>query len=218
MKYQAVIFDLDGTLLDTLQDLADATNCALETMGFPPHSTETYKYFIGEGREKLAELALPTERRNQDIIDTLVNLIDQFYSLYWDAHTQPFKGIPELLNELTARQIKMAVLSNKSDHFTKLMVERLLSNWQFEVVLGTLPSTPKKPDPSGATQISEKINIKPGNIVFLGDSGIDMKTAVAAGMYPVGASWGFRTREEMIKDGAKLLIERPNDLIDFLFA
>lgn len=213
MEFQAVIFDLDGTLLDTLQDLADATNGALQHYGFPAHSTETYKNYIGEGREKLAELALPVESRNIENIQKIVNMIDRLYSENWAIHSRPYDGIPELLDELTRRKIKTAVLSNKSHYFTNLMVARLLSKWQFDIVLGASPVTPKKPDPSGVLHILSDIKVQPGQAILLGDSDIDMKTALAANLYPVGALWGFRTAHELLTGGAKLLVKSPGELL-----
>ncbi len=213
MKFKAVIFDLDGTLLNTLQDLADATNDALKHYGFPPHPTDAYKYYIGEGREKLADLALPVDQRNPENIQKVVKMIDRLYSANWAVNSRPYDGILELLDGLTAQKIKKAVLSNKSHYFTDTMVKVLLSKWSFDIVLGVSDVTPKKPDPTGALHIIKDLRIAPEETIYLGDTDIDMKTAVAAGMYPVGALWGFRTPDELKAGGAKLLIKHPQEML-----
>ena len=146
MKYKAVLFDLDGTLLDTLEDLATSVNRGLADLGFPQHPVRDYKYFVGWGREEMAARALPEDKRDPATIDRLVEIINREYSQHWADHTRPYDGVPELLDALTARKIKMAILSNKPHDFTELMVTRLLSRWHFEIVAGALSSMPKKPD------------------------------------------------------------------------
>jgi len=214
MKIKAVIFDLDGTLLDTLQDLADATNNALKHYGFPQHPTDAYKYYIGEGREKLADLALPVEQRKPENIQKVVKMIDRLYLNNWAVNSRPYYGIPKLLDELTAQQIKKAVLSNKSLYFTDVMVKVLLSKWSFDIVLGVSDVTPKKPDPAGALHIIRDLRVSPEETIYLGDTDIDMETAITAGIYPVGALWGFRTADELKAGGAKLLIKHPQELLE----
>jgi phosphoglycolate phosphatase len=216
MAYKSIIFDLDGTLLDTLEDIATSTNRVLGQFGFPQHSIESYKYFVGEGMENLATRVLPVSYRNATKVAEMVTLINAEYSQHWADTTCPYKGIPELLQELTNLGIKMAVLSNKPDHFTKQMVSYLLPNWRFELVLGARPHVPKKPDPTAALEIAEYLNISPGECLYLGDTDIDMMTAKAAGMYPIGALWGFRTAEELLTNGAEKLILNPLDVLKIL--
>lgn len=216
MTYQAIIFDLDGTLLDTLQDLADATNHALRVSGFPSHPLEAFKYFVGDGRDILAWRALPENNRDKGTVDKIVDLIDTVYTTNWADHSHPYDGIPKLLDALTNRHFKMAVLSNKSKYFTELMVNKLLSKWYFEIVVGASADTPKKPDPTSTRQIIEKFKVKPEDIIYLGDTDIDMRTAVAAGVFPVGALWGFRDAKELLANGAKSIIRYPLDLIKLL--
>jgi len=215
MKYRAVLFDLDGTLLDTLQDLAGATNKGLSCLGFPQHRVEAYKYFVGAGREEMALRALPEEHRDAVTVSRLVEHINREYADHWADHTRPYAGVPELLDALTARGTKTAVLSNKPQNFTELMVSRLLSSWQFEIVAGSLPAVPKKPDSTAALKIVRQMNTRASEFLYLGDSGIDMQTAVNAGMYPVGALWGYRTAEELKASGAKALIDKPTALLEF---
>ncbi len=216
MRYRAVLFDLDGTLLDTLEDLGGAVNKGLSCLGFPQHPIEEYKLFVGEGREKLAALALPEENRDAVTVGRLVGYMDEEYSRNWAEHTRPFQGIPALLDALTAKGIKMTVLSNKPHHFTDLMVSRLLFSWHFAIVVGALPSVPKKPDCTAALRIARQLDLEPSEFLYLGDSGIDMKTAVAAGLYPVGALWGFRAADELKECGARILIEQPIHLLNLL--
>lgn len=216
MKYRAVLFDLDGTLLDTLEDLGHAVNKSLCHLEFPQHEIVAYKHFVGEGREDLAARVLPEEKRDAATVGRLLHHINEEYSRNWADHTCPYEGIPALLDGLTAKDIHLTIFSNKPHHFADLMVSTFLSNWRFAIVVGALPSVPKKPDCAAALNIARQLDIEPSEFLYLGDTGIDMKTAVAAGMYPVGALWGFRTAEELKEGGAKVLIERPIDLLDLL--
>ena len=216
MKYKAVIFDLDGTLLDTLQDIANSVNEALSHLGFPTHEVETYKSFIGGGRDVLAFRALPDHHRDSNIVAQLIERINEEYSKRWADNTVPYRGIPDLLDVLTMRNIKMAVLSNKGHDSTEMMVSEMLSRWYFEAIAGVLPSVPKKPDPSAALRIAQRLRIPTTEFLYVGDSDIDMKTATGAGMYPVGVLWGFSSSKELLAGGAKALIEHPNDLLPFL--
>jgi len=216
MKYSAVLFDLDGTLLDTLKDLADSVNSVLGHLGFPQHELEAYKYFVGDGREAMATHALPEHHRKAATVDKLVTYINEEYSKRWANNTRPYQGVPNLLDALTSSGIKMAILSNKQHSSTELMVSRLLPRWRFELVVGALPSVPKKPDPTAALQIAQRLNIRPLEFLYLGDSDVDMKAATAADMYPVGALWGFRTADELLSSGARALIQQPTDLLHLL--
>ena len=214
MKFKAVLFDLDGTLINTLRDIADSTNNSLLRLGFPPHEIAAYKYFIGDGREMLALRVLPEKHRNKETIGKLVSLINEEYDQFWRQHSFPYNGIPELLDQLTARKIKMAVLSNKAHYFTEIMVKQILAQWHFDLIIGISSEVAAKPNPEATQRIAQYFKIKPGQFIFLGDTGTDMKTATAAGMYPVGALWGFRTAEELISGGAKRLVTCPLDLIN----
>jgi phosphoglycolate phosphatase len=216
MKYRAILFDLDGTLLDTLQDIADAVNKALSRLGFTGHEIESYKYFVGYGRDILAIRVLPESHRDVSTVNKLVSYIDDEYSKCWAENTHPYHGISDLLNRLTTDDIKMAILSNKPHQFAEMMVCRLLSRWRFDIVVGALPSVPKKPDPTAALQIARQLDISPFEFLYLGDSDIDMKTATAASMYPVGALWGFRKADELLANGAEVIIESPSELLRLL--
>lgn len=216
MKYKAVLFDLDGTLLDTLQDLADSMNEVLSRQGLATHPLDSYRYFVGQGVAHLARMALPEDKRSHEIVSETVNAMRQEYSRRWNATTAPYPGVPELLDELTARKIPMTILSNKPDDYTKMMVEHLLPKWNFEIVAGALPDVPRKPDPTAAVNIANRLNIVPAEFLYFGDTDTDMQTAVAAGMEPLGALWGFRTAEELRGAGAAVLLQHPLDALDLL--
>lgn len=216
MTFQAVLFDLDGTLLDTLDDLADATNRALRELGFAEHPVEAFKYFIGDGVENLVRRVLPRECGDAATLSRCGQLMRTHYAQGWAAKTKPYEGVSELLDALTAGGVPMAVLSNKPDEFTKLCVGQLLPRWRFQVVLGAGDRLPKKPDPAAALEIAAQMNLAPAAFLYLGDTNTDMQTAVAAGMFPVGALWGFRTAEELTAHGAQVLLKRPQDLMTLL--
>ena len=212
-KFKAILFDLDGTLLDTLVDLADAMNAALAKMGFAVHPADSYRYFVGDGIENEARRALPKDHLDEKTVAECVSIAEKEYHRRWSENTAPYRGIPELLLGLDERGIRKAVLSNKPDKFTQVMVSKLLAKWRFEIVRGAMPSIPKKPDPTGALQIADELGIDAGKFIYLGDTDTDMRTANAAGMYAVGALWGFRTAEELKANGAKVLAERPGDVL-----
>jgi phosphoglycolate phosphatase len=216
MNPKAIIFDLDGTLLNTIEDLTDSMNLTLSRFGFKGHDQETYKYFIGDGIETLVKRALPPESRLETIIDRVVAAMREEYSLRWDNKTRPYPGIPELLDALSQRGWPISILSNKPDDSTRMVVAKLLPRWAFAIVLGARLSVPKKPDPAAALEIAGLLHLAPDQFVYIGDTGTDMKTAVDAGMFPVGVLWGFRTAQELMAQGAKVLLEKPLDLLQYL--
>lgn len=216
MALNAVIFDLDGTLLDTLEDIADAANSVLKEHGFPPHPTDAYRTFVGEGIRVLMTRALPSHRKDTATIEGLVRAFRETYEAHWKNKTKPYTGIADMLDGLTASHLPLAVLSNKPDDFTKKCVAALLPRWTFRVVQGACSTIPNKPDPTGAQQIAATLALPPAEILYLGDTGTDMETAVNAGMFPVGALWGFRTGKELRSHGARLLIEHPQQLLSLL--
>ena len=216
MVFKAAIFDLDGTLLDTLEDIADSANAVLRRLGYPQHNLETYRYFVGDGIEKLIQRSLPVERRTDAFVNQCVQAMREEYRERWSNKTRPYEGIPELLNSLQDRDVRMSILSNKPDDFTKMMVRAMLPQWHFEIVCGADTSLPRKPDPTAALHISQDLTIPVQQFVFVGDTRIDMDTAVAAGMYPVGVLWGFRPADELIASGARMLLKEPMDLLELI--
>jgi len=214
MNASAVLFDLDGTLLDTLADIAIAANAVLEEIGLPTHPVEAYRQFIGEGVPMLFQRAAGAA--DPALLDRCVGRFREVYGQAWNVRTHPYDGVPELLDELTARGPALAVLSNKPDVFTRLCVEHYLGRWPFRVVLGSREGVPRKPDPAGALEAAALLGLDPAAIVYLGDTAIDMRTARGAGMHPVGVSWGFRPVAELLDAGAAQIIDRPLALLDVL--
>jgi phosphoglycolate phosphatase len=211
------MMDLDGTLLDTLQDLADSMNNTLGHFGFPVHELEKYRYFVGDGMENLVRRSLPDQAKTDPrLISRCLEMMRQIYARNWNVKSRPYPGIPEFLDALTARGMKMAVLSNKPHEFVLKVVEELLGAWRFDSVIGERPSIPRKPDPSSALEIANRLGVEPAGFIYLGDTATDMKTANAAGMYAVGALWGFRDADELIASGARKLIAKPAELIEIL--
>ncbi len=213
---RAVMFDLDGTLLDTLEDIGRAANRVLGAHGFPEHPLESYKYYVGDGAAVLFQRALPDGLGHGDTLQQCLLEFREDYGRAWGVATAPYPGIPELLKDLSGRGVRMCILSNKPHASTEACVEGLLSGWKFEAVLGHREGAPKKPDPSGALAIAARMGVRPDEFLYLGDTGTDMDTARGAGMHPVGALWGFRTAEELLAHGARHLLRRPGELIDLL--
>ncbi len=216
MRYRAIIFDLDGTLLDTLDDLANSMNTVLYGLGFPVHEKEKYKYFVGNGIVNLARVALPENHRTDEEIKNCVERMNTEYDRHWADNTHPYSGINELLDGLVLKNIRMAVLSNKPDEFTGVIIKKYFSRWKFDVVFGARPLVPVKPNPAGALEIAGLLEISPSEFLYLGDTNTDMKTANAAGMYAVGAAWGFREERELLDSGAKAVIHNPRELLNLL--
>jgi phosphoglycolate phosphatase len=211
------LFDLDGTLLDTIEDLTEAMNQALSACGLPTHTATECKHFVGDGVRNFVLRAMPADRRSdQAAVNRVAALYRQAYSKNWDRRTRPYEGIPQLLDELTARRLAMVVYSNKPDDFTNLTVSKLLPRWQFAAVIGHRKGYNHKPDPAAALEVARRLRLRPEQFLYVGDTGTDMRTAVAAGMFPVGALWGFRDATELTANGAKVLIARPLELLELL--
>jgi phosphoglycolate phosphatase len=213
---KAVIFDLDGTLLDTIDDLADSMNTILAEEGFPTHHRDKYQIFVGDGMKMLAERVLPPERRTEEMVVHIKERMARAYSKRWKEKTKPYDGIPELLDELDKGCVPMAVFSNKPDIFTKQMTDEYFPGCPFVRVLGAREGIPPKPDPAGALEIIPLLGVGPGQILYLGDTNTDMKTARRAGMIPLGALWGFRDAEELVSAGAQLLLPHPLALLHLI--
>jgi len=213
MKYKGVIFDLDGTLVNSLEDIATSMNLVLENNLFPIHDLQAYKHFIGNGIRTLVRRALPETQREEGLVNMYYDSMMRLYHKNCLNTTKLYEGIPTLLNELVSRGLKLAILSNKADEITKTIVSGLLRDWYFDVITGLHTEAHKKPNPHVALQISEKFEFLPENILYVGDTGIDMQTANNAGMYAIGVLWGFRSKEELISNGARLLIDHPMDLV-----
>jgi phosphoglycolate phosphatase len=209
-----VLFDLDGTLLDTLTDIAHAANSVLDGLGLPTHPDTAYRQFIGEGVAVLFRRALGGG--DEALVDRCVAAFRAAYGRSWNVHTRPYDGIPELLDALAARGVELTLLSNKPDAFTRLCADHFLAKWPFRVVLGARDGVPRKPDPTAALEVAARLGLEPGAFAYLGDSAVDMQTTRRAGMHPVGASWGFRPLSELIEGGAEVVIDHPGDLLGVL--
>jgi len=216
MSYSAVVFDLDGTLLDTLADIADSANAVLEVRGLMTHPVAAYKQFVGEGVGRLVQQSFPKDHWSGDQLAQRVDEVRQEYAKRMFNKTRPYPGVPELLDCLAQRKLAMAVLSNKPEEYTRKTVERLLSRWDFAVVRGARSGVPLKPDPASALALAKEMGLPPARFLYLGDTGIDMRTAAAAGMFAVGALWGFRGEDELLEGGAQRLIRRPPELLELL--
>jgi len=191
-------------------------NAVLTRLGFPTHPNDCYRYFVGEGTEQLIRAALPGDHLDEQTVADCLAAIRDEYSKRWAENTKPYPGIPELLSAMEKLSLPMTVLSNKPDEFTQLIIEKLLPHWSFEIVRGAKPSVPKKPDPTAALQIAAELSIEPQQFLYLGDTNTDMQTANLAGMYAVGVLWGFRTAHELVSAGAKVLAQKPLDVLGLL--
>ena len=214
-KLRGILFDMDGTLLDTLEDLADSANHSLARFGLPVHPVEAYRYFVGDGIENLARRVLPEDRRDPQTVGEVAEAVSREYAERWADKTRPYPGIPELLDALSAQKVPMAILSNKPHAFTLAIAEHYFRRWTFAAVFGARDTHPRKPDPSAALEISAAFGLRPAQVLYAGDTNTDMQTARNAGMFPVGVLWGFRDRQELLTSGALSLASRPADLLRY---
>ena len=215
--YQTVIFDLNGTLLDTIQDLADAGNWVCRRNGWPEHSVAAFKKMVGGGIPNLVRQFSPEDSRSSLL---LMNTISQF-NAYYGAHnldkTRPYDGIPELLARLKEQGITMAVYSNKADAFSREIVEHFFPG-TFQLVRGHVKGMPVKPDPAGIHSILQELSAEADRTVFVGDSNVDVYTGHNGGLSVCGVTWGFRGRQELQSAGADRLADTPEELEQYLLA
>lgn len=213
MKH-AVIFDLDGTLLNTLGDLRAATNHALEVRGLPPRSMEEIRQFIGNGIRLLICRAMP-EGTPEAEIDAALDDFKAYYAAHIHDRTVPYDGIPQLLTALRKRGVKVAVLSNKIDSASQQLIEYFFPG-KTDVVFGEHVGVPRKPDPTSCRMVMQQLGVQPEQVLYVGDSGTDMQTAKNAGLYAVGVTWGFRSKEVLLEYGADVLVHRPEQILQIL--
>lgn len=216
-KFKAVIFDLDGTLLDTVEDIAVSVNKILEKHSLPKHNLDDYRRFVGRGIGKLVEQATPTEKHSDSFLKQIYSEVIAEYSKNLDRYTKPYLGINDLLDGLSEKGIRLAILSNKAHEFMADVVKSYFSKWSFDVVFGARKNIPTKPNPYSVFEIMQIMQLKPVDIVYVGDTDVDMQTANAAGVFSVGVAWGFRKRDELVSNGAKVIIDYPHELLK-LFA
>lgn len=208
-----IIFDLDGTLLNTIADLAAATNQALKHYGFPEHEEKEYNFFVGNGINKLFERALPEEYRTEE---NIMKIRSQFIP-YYDAHnadlSRPYPGIPDVLKELQNRGFKLAIASNKYQAATTKLIKDFFPEINFSLVLGQREGVPSKPDPTIVNEISAATQISKEDIAYVGDSCVDMETGKNAGVETIGVSWGFRPRKELESYNPAFIADNSDELI-----
>lgn len=214
--YKAVIFDLDGTLVNSLYDLAASMNKALIAYGLPAHPDERYKKFVGSGRDILIERAVGKEKLTPQLKKDLVTFFDKDYALHCMDQTRPYDGISELLDSLYTAGVMTAVLSNKPDQFVKEMMGRLFPGFSFTLAWGKKPEYKAKPDPSALFAMLNEMNMQKKDCLYVGDSDVDVYTAQNAGLPFCGVEWGFRGREELIGAGAQAAVKTARELLWFI--
>lgn len=208
---KAVMFDLDGTLADTLRDIADAGNHAFANVGRPIYPVNNYRTLAGQGLPRLIQDGLG--RDHQHLFDPAIAAFRDFYSKHRFAHTAPYPGISELLDDLTHQGCTLAVLSNKPDEATRDMVEQVFDRWHFAAVRGHRDGAAPKPDPTSAREVADELGIAAAQWWYVGDTDVDMKTGRAAGFHTVGVTWGFRNEAELLAAGAHRIIHHPSQLL-----
>ena len=213
---EAVIFDLDGTLLDTVEDLTDTMNITLIKLDLPVISVEECKQLVGKGLYEFAYFSLPEQSRQPENVNKLIEEYIFEYKRRGRRKTRPYQGINELIEGLHARKIPSAILSNKDETAVKSDVADFLSETWFTGVYGAHPKRQLKPDPAAALKIAEYLNIPPAQVAFIGDTKTDMQTAKASGMFAIGVLWGFRSADELIANGADILVETPHQILQVL--
>ena len=208
-----VIFDLDGTLLDTISDLAHSTNFALEQNGFPTHPVEAYKLFVGNGINKLFERALPESEKTEENIMRVRKSFIPYYDEHNTDFTKPYEGINELLQTLQSKGCMLAVASNKYHAATEKLIKYSFPNILFAAVSGQRENVPVKPDPAIVYDILKITDISPEEAIYIGDSGVDMQTALNSGIFSIGVTWGFRPRAELEAAGADYIADTTAEIL-----
>ena len=219
MKYQAAIFDMDGTLIDSLADLTDNVNETMIHYGFPQHNIEEYRYFVGNGARKLIKRSVPEDRAaDEDFISEVLEYYNKCYDKHLTNKTKPYDGIIEMLQKFQTLNIPLGVCTNKQQFAADEIVSAMFPANIFGAVVGDSKGLPRKPDPTKVLKIADQFKIKPDRIAYFGDSSVDMETAHNAGFLSVGVTWGFRPKSELIEHGAEILIDHPSEIwqhVDF---
>jgi phosphoglycolate phosphatase len=213
-RFRAVVFDLDGTLADTLATIGGITNFALQSLGLPEHPLADYRKMVGEGVVALCRKALPPDRAGDDVLhQELLARVRARYATHYLDRAKLYPGIESLLRELERRGARLAVLSNKPDELTVKTMDGLGVGPLFDVMMGSRSGIAPKPDPAGAHLVQEKLGVAAEEVLYVGDSAIDMQTARNAGFAPLGVLWGFRDRKELQENGARWLVDKPEEIV-----
>ncbi|MBR2215479.1 MAG: HAD family hydrolase [Selenomonadaceae bacterium] len=215
MHYKGAIFDLDGTLVDSLADLADSANEMLRSYGFPEHELAAYRYMVGNGARKLIERCLPqNEGADEKFVTAALARYNECYAGRLLNKTKPYAGIVEMLVELKARGVKLGVCTNKQQFAAEAITQKLFPVGTFAACEGDKQGQPRKPDPTRALKMAQDFQAEPAQVAFVGDTAVDMETARRAGFLPVGVTWGFRPPSELTESGAQVLLESPAEIWD----
>ena len=214
LSAKAVFFDLDGTLIDSLDDLADTTNDVLARHGLPTHPVHDYRYFVGDGIHTMLQRTVP-QGTDPALVDALVAQAKVEYGQHWARKTRVYAGIPAMLEQLQAKGVQLAVLSNKLQDFTTMVVQHFFPHQPFVLIKGSPEGGKAKPHPAMALAMAQELGLRPQEVLFMGDTRVDMETASNAGMVPVGVLWGFRPKEELVAHGARYLLEQPGDVLQY---
>ena len=212
------IFDLDGTLLNTIEDLGHAANHAPQAHGYPTHSIASYPFFVGNGVRRLIERVLPEDARTEATIDRLLITFKEYYNDHNTDYTKPYEGIPELLSLLSSRGVAIAVASNKYQAATEKLISHFFPTLSFIAVEGQKEGVPVKPDPSIVFEILAKAKTPKADTIYIGDSGVDMETARRACVDSVGVTWGFRPEKELVENHADTIVNSPGDIAKLIFS
>ncbi len=212
---KAVLFDLDGTLVNSLDDLANSVNYALSKFGLPEHKTEEFKYFAGNGIAKMVERAMPSDLRNTSGYEDVLKIFFEHYSIHFADNTNPYNGVKELVCRLKRTGMKIAVVTNKAQQMAEKVVKTAYGDI-FDIIYGKQADTPLKPDPYGAFFVMDKLGVNSNECIFLGDSSVDMQTGVNCQAIPVGVLWGYRNQAELLENGAKYVIGKPEELFGII--
>lgn len=218
MIYRAAIFDMDGTLVNTLEDLADSVNEMLEHFNFPKKTVDEVRLAVGNGAMKLMErVALFGDKADdKNFLIEALNFYDICYKKNMLKKTKPYDGIIEILAELNEKKIPLGICTNKQNFAAVEIAEKILKPIKFDAIMGDERGKPKKPDPTNALEIAKKFNVNPEEIAYFGDTSVDVQTAINAGFLPVGVTWGFREKKELIESGAKIIVNNPREILKLI--